>query len=100
MGQLSLPRGPLAYHRGEIQKIIVTGSMRGRGIGNLLMERLHGRALAHGRSLMVLSTQHGSRAEGFYRRLGYQQGGVIPDFSRASNDEPRDIVTLFRRLTD
>jgi GNAT superfamily N-acetyltransferase len=97
-GQLSLPRGQHARHRARIHKLIVTASMQGRGIGGLLMERLHGRALAHGRSLIVLSTQRGSGAEAFYRRLGYQMGGVIPDFSRAANNEPRDIVTLFRHL--
>src|SRR4051812_31489334 len=65
-GQLALPRWSNASHRAEVHKLIVAGSMRGRGIGQIIMAALHDAALERGRSLILLNTRHGGRPVRFY----------------------------------
>jgi acetyltransferase len=80
-GQIALPTLPSSRHRAEVQKLLVDSRDRGGGIGRRLMEALHEEALARGRTLIVLGTRFGERPEGFYRRLGYREAGVIPGYT-------------------
>jgi GNAT superfamily N-acetyltransferase len=68
-------------HRGEIAKLLVRRSARGRGIARRLMERAESEARAEGKTLLVLDTVTGGEAERLYRRLGWQSVGVIPGYA-------------------
>ncbi|MFP5343160.1 MAG: N-acetyltransferase family protein [Candidatus Limnocylindria bacterium] len=72
---------PNSPHRGEISKVLVHSSARRRGLGRRLMEAAEARAREDGRWLLVLDTVTGSDAEAFYRSLGWNEVGIIPDFA-------------------
>lgn len=98
-GQLALVPWATARHRAEIQKLVVADSVRGRGVGRALLAGLHGTARRQGRSLMLLNTRRGGRPEGFYKRLGYRELGVLPGGALGPAGERLDIVTLYRDLS-
>jgi ribosomal protein S18 acetylase RimI-like enzyme len=69
-------------HRAEVQKVMVRQALRGRGIGTELMKRIEQEARAAGRTLLFLDTSMGpGGAVIFYRRLGYNFVGSIPDYA-------------------
>jgi GNAT superfamily N-acetyltransferase len=72
---------PNSPHRGEISKVLVHSSARRQGLGRRLMDAAEARARRDGRWLLVLDTVTGSDADAFYRSLGWQEVGVIPDFA-------------------
>jgi acetyltransferase len=96
--QLSLASWPNARHRAEVQKLFVSTSLRGRGVGSSLMAALHDTARRHGRSLVILNTRRGGSAETFYKGLGYREGGVIPGWTVGPEGERYDHVTLYQEL--
>lgn len=79
--QILLAMPPNQPHRGEIAKLLVLRSARGRGAGRLLMERAEQSARAAGKTLLVLDTASGSDAERLYLKLGWIRAGVIPGFA-------------------
>ncbi|GHO45640.1 GNAT family N-acetyltransferase [Ktedonospora formicarum] len=91
--QLSLASKPNASHRAEVQKLFVLQSQRRRGIGQALMQTVEQVARTHGRMLLVLDTRQSDNAERLYRRLGYQEAGIIPAYAR--NAEGRLDSTVF-----
>lgn len=97
-GQLWFPPAPNAFHRAEVQKVIVDASERGQGVGHLLMQGLHRAARAHGRSLLLLITRHRGPAERFYRALGYREVSVIPGYAVGPSGERYDDVSLYLDL--
>lgn len=97
-GQLSLPPLPSARHRAEVQKLLVGADFRGRGIGRALMTALHEAALQRGRSLVLLNARRGDAAERFYRKLGYQEGGVVPGYTVGPWGERYDSVSFYMDL--
>ncbi|MEU2235740.1 GNAT family N-acetyltransferase [Streptomyces vietnamensis] len=68
-------------HRGEIARLLVHRSARGRGLGYRLLATAEAHAAATGLSLLVLDTQTGSPAERLYRGAGWTAAGTIPDFA-------------------
>jgi GNAT superfamily N-acetyltransferase len=68
-------------HRAEIGKVLVHRSARRRGLGRALMEAAEARARADGRWLLILDTEAGSAADAFYRSLGWQELGTMPNRS-------------------
>lgn len=97
-GQLDLSQWPNARHRAELQKLFVSKTMRGQGVGTLLMTALHAAARDRGRSLILLGTTRGAPSERFYRGLGYEEIGVIPGYTVGSAGERYDRVTFYRDL--
>ena len=97
--QLNLATTPNGSHRAEVQKVCVLRAARGQGIGKQLMLAIEVQAHAVGRTLLVLDTRKGSVAEGLYRKLGYVEVGVIPDYARTVNGS---LVTeaFFYRMLD
>lgn len=65
--QLALCQRGNGRHRGEVQKLLVLGTHRRRGIAQRLMGELEASARAAGRSLLVLDTQRGPRRRRFTR---------------------------------
>jgi ribosomal protein S18 acetylase RimI-like enzyme len=96
--QLSLTATPNAQHRAEVQKVCVLRSARGQGIGKQLMLAIEEEARAAGRKLLVLDTRKDSVAEGIYRRLGYQEVGVIPGHARTVDGSMVTAIFFYRAL--
>ncbi|HMI47707.1 MAG TPA: GNAT family N-acetyltransferase [Gemmatimonadaceae bacterium] len=98
-GQLALATRPNGSHRAEVEKLFVTTALRGKGVGRLLMAALHEAAIERGRYLVLLNTRHGSRAERFYKELGYREVGPIPGWSLGPAGERYDHVILYQDLS-
>jgi GNAT superfamily N-acetyltransferase len=96
--QLALPSFPTARHRAEVNKVMVATALRGHGIGRSLLHTIHGCAWQRGRSLLLLNTRRGYPAETFYKRLGYQEAGVIPGYMVGAAGEAYDNVAMYRHL--
>ena len=97
-GQLRIPPWTNGRHRVEIEKVFVAPAMRGRGVGRSLMAALHDTARQRGRSLVLLNARRGGPAEGFYKRLGYREVGVVPGFSAGPAGERYDNVSFYQEL--
>ena len=97
-GQLALPSWPNGRHRAEVQKVMVAASLQGLGIGRRLMEAMHDTARRRGRSLILLNTRRGDRAERFYRGIGYRDAGMIPGYSIGPEGESYDNLLLYQCL--
>ena len=72
-------------HRAEIGKVLVHRSARRRGLGRALMVAAEARAKADGRWLLILDTEAGSDADLFYRSLGWQELGTMPNHAYRSD---------------
>jgi GNAT superfamily N-acetyltransferase len=93
---LALP--PNQPHRGEIAKLLVHRSARGRGIAELLMERAEAEARAAGKTLLVLDTVTGSAAERLYERLGWNRIGVVPGYALYPDGRPCDATIFWKSI--
>jgi acetyltransferase len=71
-----------APHRAEVQRVAVAETVRGTGIGRLLMSAVEDAALAQGLTLLWLTTHDASEACVFYDAVGYTKLGVMPAYSR------------------
>ena len=67
-------------HRADISKMIVHRSARKQGIAAALMVAAEAEALREGKNVLVLDTASDD-AERVYRKLGWLECGVIPDFA-------------------
>ena len=72
-------------HRAEIGKVLVHRSARRRGLGRALMTAAEAHARADARWLLILDTEAGSAADLFYRSLGWQVLGTLPDHAYRSD---------------
>ncbi len=79
--QLQSAWAPNQPHRAEISKLLVRGSSQRAGIGAALMQAAERAAREAGYRLLTLDAKRGGPAERLYRRLGWTEAGVIPDFA-------------------
>ena len=96
--QVILALMPNQPHRGEIAKMLVHRSARGRGIAQRLMERAESEARAEGKTLLVLDAVTGGDAARLYARLGWTEVGVIPDYALYPDGRPCDTTYFFKKL--
>lgn len=96
--QLALATKPNASHRAEVQKLFVLQKQRRRGIAQALMHEIEQAAREHARTLLVLDTRQGDAAEQLYRKLGYQEAGVIPHYARNATGELDGTVFFYKLL--
>ncbi len=96
--QLSLCGKANGIHRAEVEKLMVDTRYRRRGIGKALMQEVESQARARQRSLLVLDTRTGDPASMFYRSLGYQEAGHIPDFAINSDGSLAGTTLFYKRL--
>ena len=96
--QLGLALPPNQPHRGDIKKLLVHRSARGRGIGMALMTAAEEAARARGRNLLVLDTAFGDNAERLYTRAGWNRVGVIPSYALFPDGSPCDTVYFWKRI--
>ena len=85
-------------HRAEVTKLMVHSSARRQGLGARLIAEAEDVARARGRWLLVLDTVPGSDAERLYRRHGWIEVGVIPDFACLPDGDPAPTVVFYKRL--
>jgi len=72
-------------HRAEVCKLLVHPKARHQGAARALMQALEALARAEDRSLLVLDTRQGDKAEALYRSLGFALGGVVPGYARSTS---------------
>jgi ribosomal protein S18 acetylase RimI-like enzyme len=72
---------PNQPHRGEIAKMMVRVSRRGRGVARALMVEAERIARERGRTLLTLDTADEDGAGPFYEKLGFVRAGVIPGYA-------------------
>jgi len=79
--QISLCGKDNGKHRGEVQKLFVLPLYRSMGLATQLMQKAEKIALDNKLSLLILDTETGSNAEGFYQKNHYVKVGDIPSFA-------------------
>ena len=89
---------PNQPHRGDLKKLLVHRSARGRGLARLLMEAAEREAARRGKTLLVLDTATGSDAEAIYPRLGWEPVGVIPDYALWPEGGPCATTFFYKRV--
>ena len=84
-------------HRADISKMIVHRSARKQGIATALMVAVETEALREGKTVLVLDTAS-DEAERVYRKLGWLECGVIPDFALLPGGELCATTYFYKRL--
>lgn len=96
--QVILSAPPNQPHRGDVTKVLVHRSARGRGIGQLLMQRVETEARAEGKTLLVLDTVTGDPAERLYERCGWTTVGVIPGYALYPDGRLCDTTVFYKSI--
>ncbi len=95
VGAAQMPNQP---HRGDLKKLLVHRSARGKGLARLLMAAAEREAARIGKTLLVLDTATGSDAEAIYPRLGWQRVGVVPDYALWPEGGLCDTTLFYKRI--
>jgi len=85
-------------HRADVAKMLVRRDARRRGVGAALMLAAESEARAAGKTLLVLDTVTGGDAERLYRRLGWQECGVIPGYALWPHGGLCSTTVFYREL--
>jgi GNAT superfamily N-acetyltransferase len=96
--QLGLDTPPNQPHRADIKKMLVHRSARSRGIGAALMARAEEEARRNGRWLLVLDTVPGENGHRVYKRAGWTETGIIPDYALFPDGRICDTMVMWKRL--
>lgn len=73
--------------RGYIQILFVAPGLRGGGLGKELMRLAEEKIFAHTPNVFLCVSSFNKGAIRFYRKLGYQQAGLLKDFLMKGSDE-------------
>lgn len=100
LGAVQLSLCPLAnaHHRGEVQRLMVHGQERGRGVASQLMSRLECTAATQGRYLLQLETAADSQAEAVFAHLGWSRAGEIPEHCHGAEGQLQTAALYYKRL--
>ncbi len=96
--QLGLDTPPNQPHRADIKKMLVHRAVRGRGIGALLMGRVEDEAKRRGRWLLVLDTVPDENGYRLYKRAGWTECGLIPNYAMFPDGRLCDTALFWKRL--
>lgn len=96
--QLSLDGPCNQKHRGDIQKLLVHRSARRLGVARALMSHVECEARRSGLLVLTLDTAAGSAAEILYRKLGWQDAGIIPRYARWPDGRFCDAVVFHKQI--
>jgi GNAT superfamily N-acetyltransferase len=96
--QLGLDTPPNQPHRADIKKMLVHRAARGRGIAAALMARVEEEARRNGRWLLVLDTVPGENGHRVYKRAGWTETGIIPDYALFPDGRICDTMVMWKRL--
>ncbi len=87
---------PNQPHRAEVAKLMVHREYQGAGLGARLMERIEEEAGLGGFTLLTLDTREGDTAERLYRRLGWCEGGRIPEYALNQDGTKHGTVIFYK----
>ena len=96
--QVGLAQMPNQPHRGDLKKLLVHRSGRGKGLARQLMQAADREAAERGKILLVLDTATGSPAEEIYPKLGWIRAGVIPDYALWPQGGFCDTTVFYKRI--
>ena len=96
--QLGLDTPANQPHRADVKKMLVHRSARGHGIGAALMAEVEAEARRHGRWLLVLDTVPGENGHRLYKRAGWTETGLIPDYAMFPDGRLCDTMVMWKRL--
>ena len=96
--RLSPATMPNSLHRAEVSKLMVSSRARGAGVASLLMPTLEDAARSRGLTLLLLDTETGSPAQGFYERRGWQVVGTVPGYALDPHGRLSPTTILLRNL--
>jgi len=96
--QLGLDTPPNQPHRADVKKMLVHRAARNRGIGAALMARVEQEALRRDRWLLVLDTVPNENGHRVYRRAGWTETGIIPDYALFPDGRLCDTTVMWKRL--
>lgn len=96
--QLHLSLKENGLHRAEVAKLMVHPDMRQRGIGRELMRAVESRAIAEGRSLLVLDTRYGDPSNILYRSEGYVEAGMIPRYAKSASGDLDATLFFYKEI--
>ncbi len=92
----AMPNQP---HRADVAKLLVHPHARRQGLGRTLMAALEDRAVALGRTLLVLDTRSSDPSRLLYQSLGFQIAGEIPNFCRNPFEDRLEPTTyMYKHL--
>jgi len=97
--QLALCQKANGLNRAEVMKLLVLHGARRRGLATQLMNAVEQAAQQHNRGLLFLDTLAGSPAEDFYRALGYQLSGKLPDYACNPDGEYHATAIYYKLLS-
>jgi GNAT superfamily N-acetyltransferase len=96
--QLGLDTPSNQPHRADVKKMLVHRAARSRGIGAMLMAAVEDEAKKRGRWLVVLDTVPGMSGYRLYRRAGWTESGVIPNYALMPDGSLCDTAVFWKRL--
>lgn len=82
----------------ELLLIAVTPDQRGRGLGQVLIDRLFESARSRGAMNIFLEMRRGNPAEHLYRKAGFEPIGERPNYYRMVNGSRIDAITFGRKI--
>jgi GNAT superfamily N-acetyltransferase len=96
--QVVLKQPPNQPHRGDLKKLMVMTSARGKGIARKLMDAAEMAARSSGKTLLVLDTATESDAESVYPKLGWNRVGIIPNYAKFPDGRYCDTTVFYKEL--
>lgn len=96
---LHLDCPPNQPHRAEIAKMMTRLGHRGRGVATALLKEAERRAVAAGRTLLMLDTATDGGAAGLYEKQGYVRAGEIPDFALKPHGGLTGTIFYWKRIS-
>jgi GNAT superfamily N-acetyltransferase len=96
--QLGLDTPPNQPHRADVKKLLVHRAARGCGVGAALMAAIEEEAKQRGRWLLVLDTVTGESGYRLYKRAGWIESGVIPNYALFPDGRLCDTTVFWKRL--
>ena len=97
---LERSRNQNSRHRAEIGKVIVASALRRAGLGRRLMAAAEDRARRDRRWLLLLDAVADGPADHFYRALGWQVLGTIPDHARVPDGTLAGTTIFWKDLRE
>lgn len=90
---------PNQSHRGEIVKLLVHSRARRIGLAGRLMNEIEAEARSAGYRLLTLDTKRGDPAEQLYRKLGWNELGMIPRYAMNPDGTPHDATFFWKEIS-
>lgn len=75
------------FHSGYIRLIGVSADVRSLGVGKSLVSTAEQACATQSKDMFLMVSDFNTEAQSFYRRLGYQQIGAVPDYVIAGISE-------------